>query len=148
MDFNLARFKPSAPKGLLIFISGIMWMGVGVMLCTMATLWLKRYIGNFTLVFVSSGIAGALIVHHFGFLKLVNKNLERIKLLADKPCIFSFISWKSYLIIFAMVTMGITLRHSSVPKQYLSVVYICMGGALFLSSIRYFRVLIAQMAKK
>jgi hypothetical protein len=38
-----------------------------------------------------------------------------------------------------MVTMGITLRHSPIPKQYLSVIYTGIGLALFLSSIRYFR---------
>ena len=55
-----------------------------------------------------------------------------------KKCIFSFMSWKSYLIVVVMMTMGITLRHSSIPKQYLAIMYIAIGGALAISSIPYF----------
>jgi hypothetical protein len=38
-----------------------------------------------------------------------------------------------------MVSMGIALRHSSIPKHYLSILYNGIGLALFLSGIRYFR---------
>jgi hypothetical protein len=38
-----------------------------------------------------------------------------------------------------MVALGITLRHSSIPKQYLSILYNGIGLGLFLSGIRYFR---------
>jgi len=38
-----------------------------------------------------------------------------------------------------MVSMGIALRHSSLPKQYLSILYNGIGLGLFLSGIRYFR---------
>jgi hypothetical protein len=48
-------------------------------------------------------------------------------------------TWKSYLIVLVMVSMGIALRHSSLPKQYLSILYNGIGLGLFLSGIRYFR---------
>ena len=80
-----------------------------------------------------------MIIHHFGFLKIVDKNLDRIKPMQEKPCAFAFLSWRNYLIIGVMMTLGITLRHSSMPKTYLSVIYIAIGLSLFLSSIRYFR---------
>jgi hypothetical protein len=56
-------------------------------------------------------------------------------------------TWKSYLIVAVMVTMGIMLRHSSIPKQYLSIMYIGIGTALILSSIRYFRYLVLATLK-
>jgi len=37
-----------------------------------------------------------------------------------------------------MMPMGIALRHSSFPKYYLAVLYLAMGGALFLASFHYF----------
>ena len=36
-----------------------------------------------------------------------------------------------------MVTLGITLRHSAIPKQYLSVLYNGLGIGLFLSGTLY-----------
>ena len=65
-----------------------------------------------------------------------------------KKCLFAFIPWKSYLIIAVMMTMGIVLRHSSIPKQYLAVLYIGIGLALVLSSVRYMRIFIRESKVK
>ncbi len=56
-----------------------------------------------------------------------------------KRCVFAFQSWKSYLIVVIMIAMGIGLRHSPIPKPYLSVLYIGIGLALILSSFRYLK---------
>jgi len=139
------KYKPAIQKKYLLVLSGIMWIGVGVMLNSFAYTWLKKYGLDRSTIFLLAGVSAALIIHHFGFLKVVDKNLGRISTLNDKPCVFSFMSWKSYILVAVMVTMGITLRHSSIPKQYLSVLYIGIGLALILSSVRYFRVLISQI---
>jgi hypothetical protein len=136
-------YKPAVPKKVLLAFAGAMWCCVGIMLIIMAVHWLYDYDGNRWL-FAIPGVIAALIIHHFGFLKIVDKNLGRISRLPGKPCVFSFISWKSYFIIIIMVTMGITLRHSSIQKQYLSLIYLSIGFALFLSSIRYFRNLLLK----
>ncbi|MGQ9846799.1 MAG: hypothetical protein ACUVQP_04765 [Bacteroidales bacterium] len=136
-DFK-EKCKPAVPKKALLAIAGIMWCCVGIMLTSLAAHWLFLYNGN-SWLFVVTGLLIALLVHHFEFLKLVDKNLERISKLPQKPCVFSFISLKSYILIIVMISMGMFLRHSSLPKQYLSIVYIGIGVALFLSSIRYFR---------
>jgi hypothetical protein len=56
--------------------------------------------------------------------------------------VFSFMPWKSYILITIMIVMGATLRHSALPKPYLAALYSAIGTALILSSIRYFRFLI------
>lgn len=137
------NFKPAIHKKILIVIAGAIWCCVGIMLSLMAVKWLYIYKGNIWF-FAIPGFIAALVIHHFGFLRIVNKNLGRISGLPERPCIFSFISWKSYLIIIIMIAMGITLRHSPIPKQYLSVIYLGIGLALFLSSIRYFRNLLGH----
>ena len=147
MHPSLEKFKPAIKKPFLLLLSGMMWFAVGVMLNTFAYNWLVAYGSGYAFLFASIGFIAALIIHHFGFLKLADKNLGRISLMKDKPCAFSFMTWKSYLIVMVMVTMGITLRHSSIPKQYLSVLYIGIGLALLLSSIRYFRVLISELRR-
>ena len=93
------------------------------------------------------GFILALAVHHLGFLKIVDHNLERIMEMDTKQCLFAFITWKSYLIIILMVTMGVLLRHSEIPKHYLAILYTGIGLALILSSVRYMRVFFRELRK-
>lgn len=141
------KLKPAVHKNLLLFLSGLMWVAVGIMLDTFATGWLTAYAKGNWWIFASAGLACSLVIHHFGFLRLVDKNLGRISKMQGKRCAFSFMTWKSYLIVAVMVTMGIMLRHSSIPKQYLSILYIGIGTALILSSVRYFRYLLTETLK-
>ena len=134
------RYKPAVKKHVLLWLAGILWIGVGVMLLSFAYSWLSVNQGGNNLVFVSIGTLAALLIHHLGFLKVVDKNLGRILPMEGKRCAFSFMSWKSYLLVVLMVAMGIGLRHSPIPKPYLAMVYIGIGLALILSSIRYLRV--------
>jgi len=147
MNPNFEKFKPAVEKPILLLLSGVLWFAVGIMLNTFALHWLIAYKEGYTSIFVGIGFIAALTIHHFGFLKVADKNLGRISFLKDKPCVFSFMSWRSYLTVAVMVTMGITLRHSSIPKQYLSMLYIGIGLALILSSIRYFRVLVSELRR-
>jgi hypothetical protein len=133
------RFNPRVDKKILILIAGILWCGVGVMLISFAATWLSRYEGKGIIIYYAAGFLAAIPIHLFGFLKLADKNLARLLPLKEKRCLFSFITWKSYLVILIMMTMGITIRHSSIPKQYLSVLYNGIGLGLFLSGIRYLR---------
>jgi hypothetical protein len=116
-----------------------MWCGVGIMLSLMAYRWLSGYSGKGWL-FALSGLAFALIMRRYSFLKVAEKNLDRIAELPTRPCIFSFISWRSWLLVAFMITLGITLRHSPVPKEYLAVIYLGIGLGLLLSGLKYFRI--------
>ena len=133
------RYKPAVPKNFLLFLAGFMWIAVGIMLTSMAIHWLIRYGRNLAFLYAAIGLAGSVIIHHYGFLRIVDKNLGRISKMEGKRCAFSFMTWRSYGIVAIMVTMGILLRHSAIPKQYLSILYIGIGMALILSSIRYFK---------
>jgi hypothetical protein len=130
---------PGVSKTWLILLAGLLWMGVGLMLCRFAAGWLTGYKAGNPYVYAITGVLAALVIHHFGFLKIVNRNLDRMALLPDKCCVFSFMSWKSYLLVAVMMAMGITIRHSTIPKQILSVLYLGIGLALILSSLRYIR---------
>ena len=133
------QFKPAVNKNFLLFLAGFMWIAVGVMLTSFATRWLIAYGKSLALLYAAVGLGLSLVIHHYGFLRIVDKNLGRISKMEGKRCAFSFITWRSYIIVAMMITMGIMLRHSAIPKQYLSVLYIGIGMALILSSIRYFR---------
>ena len=147
MNRKIAKIKPAVDKGVLLFLAGFMWFSVGTMLFFLSFSWLNAFQGHGAFLFGGIGIAVALVVHHFGFLKIVDKNLGRILPMEGTRCIFSFITWKSYIIIAVMVAMGTLLRNSPIPKPYLSILYIGIGLALILSSVRYLRTLLSQIRK-
>ena len=139
MTFEIRKITPSADKRVLVLLSGSMWCGVGIMLVNFAVKWVSMTGGTEKLLLYSAGFLAAMAIHHFGFLKVADKNLKRLLPMSEKRCVFSFMTWKSYILVAFMMILGIALRHSSIPKQYLSVLYNGIGLALFLSGIRYFR---------
>ena len=141
----MAKIKPAVNKRVLLFLAGFMWLAVGTMLLFVSFSWLNAIQAQDSFLFGGIGVIVALVVHHFGFLKIVDKNLGRILPMEGTRCVFSFITWKSYMIVAVMAAMGVLLRHSPVPKPYLSVLYTGVGLALLLSSIRYLRVLLGQI---
>jgi hypothetical protein len=136
---DIRKFSILVDKSVLILLAGLMWCGVGVMLVRYAVSWLSLCSGKEQLLFYSAGFLAAMPIHHFGFLRIADKNLNRLLPLTGKQNLFSFMTWKSYIIVVIMVSMGIALRHSAIPKRYLSILYNGIGLALFLSGIRYFR---------
>lgn len=142
MSARIKKFDPAVDKRFLLVLSGIIWSVVGIMLCNLAIHWLSHSPVQKSLFPGVTGILLSLLIHHFGFLRLVDKNIKRILAKEGKVCIFGFQPWRSYFIIVIMIGMGIVLRHSSLPRQYLSIVYLGFGGAMLLSSLRYYRIFI------
>jgi uncharacterized membrane protein HdeD (DUF308 family) len=136
---NMKKFTPAVTNTVLLFIAGLVWACVGTMLLFLAFTWLSAASRPAFYLFGGAGVIFAIMVHHFGFLKIVDKNLDRILPMDEKQCLFAFIPWKSYLMIALMITMGAILRHSSIPKPYLAILYTTIGLALILSSVRYIR---------
>lgn len=140
MGHPMKKMRPAVGKRALLYLAALVWICVGIMLLGFVAVWIGDLDRYDAFLRVGSGCVLALIVHHFGFLRVVDKNLDRILPMEGKRCLFSFMSWKSYLVVALMASLGAALRHSSVPKPILSVVYTAIGMALVLSSIRYLRV--------
>lgn len=147
MNQKMAKIKPAVNKRVLLFLAGLMWLSVGIMLLYLSFSWLNASDVHGAFLFAGIGVMVALVVHHFGFLKIVDKNLGRILPMEGSKCVFAFMTWKSYIIVAIMVAMGTLLRQSPIPKPYLSIMYIGIGLALLLSSIRYLRVLLSQTSR-
>lgn len=142
---KLRRFTPSVNKSVLVLLAGIMWCGVGIMLLAFTYSWLQPLAFRQKELFFGAGALIAIPVF-FGFSRIAAKNLARLLPISEKRCVFSFITWKSYIIVLVMITMGITLRHSAIPKPWLSIVYTSIGLGLFLSGTRYLRFFVSLLA--
>lgn len=133
------KLHPAVPKHWLFAIAGVVWLAAGTVLFSRAVLWLipSGLTPGFGLEML--GLVVAVVCYLYGFSKIVQKNILRIHDLPDPVCAFAFTAWKGYAMIAIMVTIGITLRNSSIPKYYLAVAYSAMGGMLVMGSIRFFR---------
>jgi len=135
---TLESLKPAVSKTWLIALAGLLWSATGLMLCRLAYHWLAvihwKWVPSLELL----GIALALIAHRFCFSKIAQKNIARLSLLTEKTCLFAFQRWKSYVLIGLMITLGMGLRISSIPRPYLATLYTTIGGALFMASLQYY----------
>jgi len=147
MSEQKGRWKPGVPKSTLLLIAGLLWIAIGIMLDAMACSWLKAESSQYFYSEAIAGFAIALLIHHFGFLRVVDRNLARILPMEGRRCVFAFMPWKNYILILIMISAGVLLRHSPIPKKYLAVLYMSIGTALILSSLRYLRYLIATLKK-
>lgn len=145
---EIEKWKPGVSKSVLLLMGGIIWIIIGMMLNSWAFSWLKTERLGYALLSLIIGFVCSLVIHHFGFLRIVDRNLDRILPMEGKRCIFSFMPWKSYVLIVIMIVFGFLLRHSPIPKLYLSVLYTGIGTALIMSSVRYLRYLILTLKGK
>ncbi len=135
---QMGSLKPAVSKHWHLVVGGLMWSAVGVMLCRLALHWLAGIGGRHALWLGLLGAAAAVTVYRFGFVKIARRNIARVCAFSEKRCLFAFQAWKSYLIIVVMIALGVFLRHSSMPRYVLALIYETIGGALFLSSLHYY----------
>ena len=133
------RFTPRASRTTRTVVAGVTWSFAGAMLVAWAVVWLAAASPAEAVVSGLAGAAVALVAWRAGFSRIVRANLARLARMSERACVFGFQAPKSYLVMGAMIALGITLRHSALPRTWLAVVYAGIGGALFLASIGYYR---------
>ncbi len=135
----LTKFNPAVPRHWLFVNAAIVWTAVGLLLCGRAVLWLDAFSLTTDVIVEAIGITLAAVAYTYGISKIVDRNIDRIGQLPERACLFAFTPWRGYFMIALMVTLGIMLRTSSIPKYFLSVPYTAMGGALMIGSFRLYR---------
>lgn len=140
------RLKPGVARHWLFALAGLVWTGVGVMLLRLAYMWLADLGGLPALELGALGGAIAVAAGLTMFARIARKNIARISEAPDIACVFSFQAWEGYLVMTFMIALGVLLRHSAVPKPALAVVYAGVGGALTISSLRYYQALLARQS--
>ncbi|HUN66420.1 MAG TPA: hypothetical protein VMW43_09995 [Bacteroidota bacterium] len=128
------------PRRWLYAVSGIIWCGVGSLLCTRGWLWVSALTPGETFLLESIGIAGGCIFYYFGFSRITRRNIARISSLPERPSVFLFTARRGYILIGLMMSGGYLLRNSAVSKTYLSVPYTAMGGALLIGGLTFLAV--------
>jgi hypothetical protein len=130
---------PRVSKHYLLLIAALVWTFAGGMLLYRGFTINHPLPSHWKIEFFGCTIAG-LLFFMLLFNRISAKHVLRIKNLPiEHPVIFSFFNLKSYLMMFLMISMGITLRKTEVVSpEYLSFMYVTMGIPLLMSSFRFY----------
>jgi hypothetical protein len=127
------------PKRALLFLAAVVWTFAGSMLMYKGSKMLDSNNNLPWLKLILVALAG--ILFYVGvFAKLSMKHTLRILKMKNRhPFILSFFNFRSYLIMFFMIAMGITLRKTGwIPLGTLALLYLMMSIPLMLSSVRFY----------
>lgn len=136
---NLDYLTPRVSKHYLLLVAALVWTFAGGMLLLRGFTINNPLPSHWKLELLWCSIAG-LLFFRLLFNRISAKHMLRIKNLPnERPVIFSFFNLKSYLMMFSMISLGITLRITGVVSpEYLSLMYVTMGIPLLMSSFRFY----------
>jgi MFS family permease len=124
------RLAPRASRRTRLLVAALVWTGIGIGLLAAGLRW--------TFLAPSAAWRAALpIALAVGWLKgryvlapRAAANASRILASAESRCIGGAFSWGAWLFAVGMMLLGITLRHSLVPRPWLGLLYAAVGTAL------------------
>mgnify|MGYP006869356618 CR=1 FL=1 len=135
----MIQIIPRVSKRYLLLVAALVWTLAGgiLLLRGFTSNHIQENHWSVKLVFC---VVGGLLFYRLMFDRISSKHVNRIKFMeTEHPVIFSFFNLKSYLMMFSMITLGITLRLSGVVSSaHLAMVYVTMGIPLLLSSFRFY----------
>ncbi len=135
----LIRYKPGASRRGLMMLASLVWAFAGGMLLARGYGYDMETTPPHPLLLMA-GVVGGILFFRLLFQHISARHIARILTLKpERPCLFSFLSWRSYMLMIIMVGGGIGLRTSGiVPQRDLGALYVAMGLPLLASSARFF----------
>ena len=123
------RYGPRTQNHL--FVAALIWSVVGFFLLTngfvLTSLPGKLWYGALGLILGSAKT-------FFILDRVARKNVKRIKEFEDKVCIGSVYSWKTWMLVVAMIVLGRFLRTTVLPGEVVGLIYSAVGWGLMLAS--------------
>jgi len=137
---NIEFLTPRVSKHYLLLVAALVWTFAGGMLLFRGFTF-NEILPQHWVVELIAGIIAGLLFFLLLFNRISSKHIFRIQNLPiEQPCLFSFFNFRSYLMMFSMITLGIALRKSGfVSTEFLSLMYITMGTPLLISSFRFYQ---------
>ncbi len=131
--------KPTTTRRGLLFMAGVVWAVAGGILAYRGLNFIGEAAPHPVVLFVI-GAAGGALFFVVMFRTISARHIFRIvHITHERPCLFSFLGWKSYLMMALMITLGMLLRNASfVPRDELGTAYLMMAVPLLASSYRFF----------
>jgi len=133
MQKNLSRFKPGVKRRTHLLLAAMLWSGIGLMLLAKGSYRILQ-LTEYQLVIVVTAVTLGTIKSYLILDRSARKSVERILNFQDGTCLGAVYSVKTWLLVVAMMGMGVILRNSSLPLSLLCFIYFTIGWALLFSS--------------
>lgn len=124
----LTRLKPGASVKVHLFTAALIWSIVGFILIARGYLLVSLAARGW---FAIPALGVGTVKSFFLLDRVARKNISRILHFEEGTCIGSVYSWKSWILVLAMIGLGRFLRASVLPGAYVGVLYIAVGWGLF-----------------
>jgi hypothetical protein len=127
----IARFKPDAPLKTRIFMAALLWSCIGLMLMGRggyALFGAEREWLLLIALLAGTGKSRAILD------RVAEKNMNRILAKGESSCLGGIYSWKTWLLVLAMILFGRLLRASPLPVWLVGLIYVTVGWSLLWSS--------------
>jgi hypothetical protein len=112
------------------------------MLMRLSWIWSTAEGWRASALFLMAGFVVSTGTQYF-FRQMATRNIDRIRTLPEKACIFAFQSWTSYPLVFFMMALGIGLKSTSLSRSWLAGGYLAIGAGLFMAGLLYISVLLS-----
>lgn len=141
------------------WISGLVWLGVGISLFVLGVNLLTAHLvtadGSYPLIDLVSPYFGGTeqatvvliaLALYFGFLKgkhvlgkSARQGIARLRTLPNPVSIAKIYSAKYYVLLGAMILMGMSLKYTGIPSDLRGFIDLIVGTALIQGALIYFR---------
>jgi hypothetical protein len=128
---SLLRYKPGVSIRTHLFLAALIWSLVGFFLLSNGFVFISLH---GPLWYAVVGLVLGTIKTFFILDRVARKNIKRIKEFDDKVCVGSVYSWKTWILVAAMITLGRFLRMTVLPAEAVGLIYTAVGWALMLAS--------------
>ncbi len=136
----IREWKPGVPKKVLFKIAGVVWILAGTILLLRGIVALSNDVESLPYSFLI-GLSGGLLFYLLVFSNVSGRYIRRMAGLKDqRPCAFSFFSWKSYLVMACMITMGVLASKCHLVGQHpVHIFFLIMSVPLIIAGLRFLR---------
>jgi len=130
----MRRLTPIASSRTQLLASALMWSLAGTGLCITGAVWALGAHWRYAAPALVLAAAVGVIKAHFLLHKTAGRIVRRIEERGGGRCIGGFLSWKSWLLVLAMILLGRLLRQSPLPVAWRGAIYFALGAALLVAS--------------
>lgn len=137
---GIRRFKPGVAPAVHLLLAALFWSGAGIFLLVRGIILLKSGDG---LWLIGAGALLGFVKSFFILDRSARRVILRISQFGDHTCIGAVYSWKTWLLVLAMIVSGIMIRQT-IGGWSLSIgtIYVAIGCGLIYSSRFAWRALI------
>ena len=127
----LAKLKPGVSPRTHLFCASVLWTVIGFFLLYRGITYLAS---DQVLPLAIFGIILGSLKSRYILNKSAVRGVERIRRFGDNTCIGAVYSWKTWLLVLAMMLLGLVIRSSSIPPAAIGTIITAIGWSLLYSS--------------